>query len=66
MTKLKVEGMTCGHCKAAVQEALEGVEGSQNISVDLDAGMATIEGSASPEALIAAVIEEGYQASLNG
>lgn len=65
MTNLKVEGMTCGHCKMAVKEALEGVEGSQNVSVDLDAGTATIEGSASLEALIAAVAEEGYKASLN-
>ncbi len=65
MTTLKVEGMTCGHCKAAVQEALESIDGSQNVSVDLDAGLATIEGNVDPQVLIAAVAEEGYKASLN-
>jgi len=66
MITLKVEGMTCGHCKMAVKEALESVDGSQNVNVDLDAGLATIEGSVDPQLLIAAVAEEGYKASLNG
>jgi len=65
MITLKVEGMTCGHCKMAVKEALEGVDGSQNVNVDLDAGLATIEGDVDPQLLIAAVAEEGYKASLN-
>ena len=45
MTSLKVTGMTCGHCQKAVQEALESVEGSQNVSVDLETGIAKIEGT---------------------
>ncbi|HHO55474.1 MAG TPA: copper chaperone [Trueperaceae bacterium] len=63
---LKVEGMTCGHCKMAVKEALESVDGSENVSVDLEAGLATVDGNVDPQLLIAAVAEEGYKASLNG
>ena len=62
MTALKVKGMTCGHCTKAVQEALEGVAGSEKVSVDLASGIAKVEGQASVEQLIAAVEEEGYSA----
>lgn len=63
MTKLNVEGMTCGHCQSAVKGALEGVDGVQNAEVDLQNGLATVQGDADPERLIAAVEEEGYRAS---
>jgi copper chaperone len=61
---LKVEGMTCGHCQKAVKEALEQVPGAQNVQVDLQKGLATVEGVINPEPLIEAVVEEGYQASV--
>lgn len=58
---LKVTGMMCNHCRAHVLEALEAVEGAQEVSVDLGSGMARIEGSASADALIAAVEGCGYK-----
>lgn len=63
VTELKIEGMTCGHCRTSVQEALEGVEGTENVQVDLDAGRAQIGGTADIERLVAAVEAEGYRAS---
>ncbi len=62
MTTLKVEGMTCGHCQKAVKDALER-QGAHNVQVDLQKGLATLDGNINPEQLIAAVVEEGYQAS---
>lgn len=62
MTNLKIEGMTCGHCSAAVKRALEQVEGVVSVQVDLEAGHATVEGSPEFAALLAAVQEEGYSA----
>lgn len=35
-TILKVNGMTCGHCKAAVTKAVEGVSDTNNIVVSLE------------------------------
>ena len=64
MTNLKVEGMTCHHCVMAVTKALESVSGVRSAKVDLDAGSAEVEGDADLDAMIAAVQEEGYQASL--
>lgn len=62
--KLNVEGMTCGHCQKAVKEALEGVLGIEHAEVDLEAGTATLKGSADAQVLISAVEDEGYTATL--
>ncbi|HEY5720125.1 MAG TPA: cation transporter [Gammaproteobacteria bacterium] len=63
MIKLKVTGMTCGHCEAAVRKALAAVPGvTAVVSVDRARGEAAVEGQADPAALVAAVVEEGYQA----
>ena len=66
MTQLKVEGMTCGHCQSSVKRALESVEGVQGAEVNLADGTARVEGDADPAKLVAAVQEEGYQASTVG
>ena len=66
MTQLKVEGMTCGHCQSSVKRALESVEGVQGAEVNLEDGTARVEGDADPAKLVAAVQEEGYQASTVG
>lgn len=67
-TKLKIEGMSCGHCVAAVREALEGVSGVQSAQVDLEAGQATVDhdDAASTAAMVSAVEEEGYDATIAG
>lgn len=65
MTQLKIDGMTCGHCQSAVKNALESVAGVQRAEVDLAQGIARVEGEADVDTLIAAVEEEGYQASLS-
>ncbi len=62
MTELKIDGMTCGHCVAAVKRALERVQGVGSADVDLAAGRARVDGDAAVAALVAAVQDEGYQA----
>jgi len=63
MTELKIDGMTCGHCVAAVKKALEKVPGVTAARVELEAGRAQVEGDPSLAALLAAVQDEGYQAA---
>ena len=64
MTTLLIDGMTCDHCKRAVEEALGGVAGVASVTVSLADKKADVEGSADPQQLIAAVVEEGFQARL--
>ena len=59
--KLGIEGMTCGHCVAAVKRALEGVDGVRVEKVAV--GEATVEfdaAVASADAIRNAVEDEGY------
>lgn len=63
-TELSVSGMTCGHCVTAVTKALKTVEGVTDAHVDLASGKATVTGTPDPQALIAAVIGEGYGAQV--
>jgi copper chaperone len=63
MIKLRVTGMTCGHCEMAVKKALGAVPGVEKvIAVDRTKEEALVEGQPDPQALIAAIQEEGYQA----
>lgn len=62
---LKVTGMTCQHCVAAVKGALESTEGVTRARVDLDAGQASVEydeSRTSPRELAGVIAEEGYEA----
>lgn len=59
-TELRIEGMSCDHCVRAVRAALLSVSGVTGAEVAV--GTATVEGEAAPEALVAAVTEEGYEA----
>lgn len=59
--QLFVEGMTCQHCVARVEQALGAVPGVEAAEVDLDSGRARVRGG-KPHLLIAAVEAAGYQA----
>lgn len=63
MIELKIEGMSCGHCRQAVERALVAVPGVDRVvEVSVERGAARIEGSADARALIAAIEAEGYKA----
>ena len=57
---IKIEGMSCGHCKTAVETALKTVEGVTSVRVDLDSKEAVVEGSAVIGDLHEAVEEAGF------
>lgn len=61
---LKIEGMTCGGCKASVERLLAGQPGVRNAAVDLAAGRATVsaDDDVAAQALADAVEGAGYDA----
>jgi copper chaperone len=63
-TTIKVNGMSCGHCVAAVTKALENVPGVETAQVSLENGEAVVTGEANSDELVRAVKEEGYEAQL--
>jgi copper chaperone len=64
MTELSVRNMTCGHCVSAVTRAVKALDSQAGVQVDLQTGRVRIEGRSSAEALIRALDEAGYPASL--
>lgn len=65
-TTFKVDGMKCKHCVMTVTEAVSELDGVQSCTVDLAAKTATVkyEDSVADSAIIDAINEEGFQASL--
>jgi copper chaperone CopZ len=67
--KVRVTGMTCGHCQAKVERALKGTAGVYSAIVDLQTGEAEIDfedDAATTAQLITAIEHAGYGARLAG
>lgn len=62
--ELNITGMTCGHCKTGVTNALKSVPGVTDAQVDLASGKAIVEGDVDTQQLVNAVLEEGYGAQV--
>ncbi len=60
---LNVQGMTCGHCKMSVENALKDLEGVQTAEVNLDAGNVAVtydEAKVNQDAMKEAIEDQGY------
>ena len=56
-----VEGMTCAHCKAAVEAEIRALQGIDDVQVDLERGRVTVRGEVVDDQAIATAVEEaGY------
>ncbi len=64
MEQYIVTGMTCAACQAHVEKAVSGVPGADRVTVSLLTHSMTVEGEASPESVISAVQNAGYDAEL--
>ena len=64
MEQYNVTGMSCAACVARVEKAVGSVEGVKSCAVSLLTNSMGIEGDAKPEAIIKAVENAGYGASL--
>jgi copper chaperone len=56
----QVQGMTCGHCEKAVQQAIRQVDPQAQVQIDRPQGRVVVTSPAAAEALKAAIREEGY------
>lgn len=56
-----VPGISCGHCKAAIEGELTPLDGVESAVVDIDARTVTVIGEIDESAVRAAVDEAGYE-----
>jgi len=63
MPEIKVKGMSCAHCAAAVTKALQSLPGVSDVQVDLASGSVSYQGSApvSPEEVARVIKTAGYE-----
>src|SRR5579872_488668 len=68
LTRLAIDGMTCGNCARHVTEALQGVDGVRSAVVSLDANQATVRWNTGvhpdTQAVIVAVQKAGFEAKV--
>lgn len=60
---LQVQGMTCGHCKKAVEGAVKELDGVSSAEVNLEAGSVDVaydESKVNVESMKEAIEEQGY------
>lgn len=55
-----VPGISCGHCKAAIEGELAKVGDVTGVDVDIEAKTVRVEGDASEDVVRAAIDEAGY------
>jgi copper chaperone CopZ len=61
-----VPGISCGHCKSAIEAEVNQLEGVESVTVDIDAKTVMVVGDATEEAVRAAVDEAGYEVASVG
>ncbi len=62
--KIKINGMSCNHCKMSVEKALSQIKDVRSFTVDLEKGEVQITGNPNPKIIIDAINKLGYQAAL--
>ena len=58
---IRVNGMMCSHCTAAVEQACMGVPGTEKAVADLESKTVTVTGTADHDALKQAITAEDYE-----
>ncbi|HSH23923.1 MAG TPA: copper chaperone CopZ [Massilibacterium sp.] len=61
---LNVEGMTCGHCEAAVKKAVSSLNGVETVTVSLNTGKVSVEydeKAVAIDEMKTAIEDQGYE-----
>jgi len=56
-----VPGISCGHCKAAIEAEVGALSDVTTVTVDIDARTVSVDGEATDDAVRAAIDEAGYE-----
>jgi copper chaperone len=57
-----VPGISCGHCKSAIESEVGALDGVESVVVDIERKQVSVVGSAGDDAIRAAIVEAGYEA----
>jgi copper chaperone len=57
----EVTGMTCDHCKQAVESEIEALDDVAEVVVDVDRGLVTVDGLPTEKEITEAIERAGYE-----
>lgn len=57
----RVPDVSCDHCKHAIESEVGGLDDVSDVAVDIDAKVVTVDGTASDDAIHAAIQAAGYE-----
>ncbi|MBL8328098.1 MAG: heavy-metal-associated domain-containing protein [Rubrivivax sp.] len=63
MIELTLPTMTCGHCVKSVTATVQRVDPEARLQIDLPSHRVSIESAKEPQAFVAALADEGYEAA---
>ena len=61
MHHLKVTGMSCGHCVAAIEKAVKGLDSQAEVAADIEKGEVTVNSDIEFASISDAIKEAGYE-----
>lgn len=62
MLQIDVQGMNCGHCVRAIEQAITSADVQAQVQVELASGRVRVQSSLAPEAVLRLIEAEGYAA----
>ncbi len=61
MLTLKVDGMTCEHCKKTITDAIHTVDAEAGVQIDLEQGIVNVQSRAASNAIKSAITNSGFE-----
>lgn len=61
MPTISIKGMSCQHCVASTQKALEAIPGIANVTVDLEKKEASYDGAIDAQVIKDAITKIGFE-----
>ena len=66
MTTFNVPDMSCGHCKAAIEQAVAAADPGAMMEFDMQARTVSVDSTLATEEMLHLLDEEGYPATVTG
>lgn len=66
MSRFSVPDMSCGHCKATIENAVLDADGGAELSFDMEAREVEVDSVLNTDEVIATMKEAGYEATVKG
>lgn len=66
MTTFNVPEMSCGHCKAAIEKSVAAADPASDVAIDIDGRTVQVQSGLDDAALLAAIKDAGYEATVVG